>query len=431
MIHNQIKFRGLKTTLSTFLSILFLSISIHSFSQTIPSDEAAVAAGKKLFGLNCKSCHALNKKLIGPALGGVTAKYDASWLIKWIRNNEELRASGDAQAIAVYEQFGKQQMNVFTSLSDEDILNILAYTNAKEPSDPAKGKIEVDPKNPTSNADSSSFNIILGVILVVLLLVIAVLILLTTVLLKTLRKKEEDEELDEIDTEFINNKTSLLDLIKNPIFIGVGGFLSTLVVLYLIITKVLYGVGVSQGYAPEQPIAFSHKIHAGQYGIDCQYCHTGVRKSKNANIPSPNICMNCHAQIKTDSPEIKKIHKAIGYVITDKENNIGEYTGETHPIEWVRIHNLPDLAYFNHSQHVQVAGLACETCHGEIKEMDKVYQYAPLTMGWCINCHRETNVNAKGNEYYDKLLHIHEEKNADEPMKVEDIGGLECAKCHY
>ena len=430
MIHNQIKFRGLKTTLSTFLSILFLSISIHSFSQDVPSDEAAVAAGKKLFGLNCKSCHALNKKLIGPALAGVTGRYDTPWLIKWIRNNNELIKSGDPQAVALYDKY-KLDMTIFPSLSDADILNILAYTDAGEPSDPEKGKIEVDPKNPTNNADTSSFNIILGVILVVLLLVIAVLILLTTVLLKTLKKKEEDEELDEIDSEFINNKTSLLDLIKNPIFIGVGGFLSTLVVLYLIIVKVLYGIGVSQGYAPEQPIAFSHKIHAGQYEIDCQYCHTGVRKSKNANIPSPNICMNCHAQIKTDSPEIKKIHKAIGYVITDKENNIGEYTGETHPIEWVRIHNLPDLAYFNHSQHVQVAGLACETCHGEIKEMDKVYQYAPLTMGWCINCHRETNVKAKGNEYYDKLLEIHENKNADEPMKVEDIGGLECAKCHY
>jgi len=429
MIHNQIKFKGLKTTLSTFLSILFLSISIHSFSQEVPSDEAAIAAGKKLFGLNCKSCHALNKKVVGPALAGVTSKYETPWLISWVRNNIALRESGDALAIKVWEENGKGQMNAFTSLSDSDILSILAYIKVGETTvDPVP--TTVDPV-PQTGADTSSFNIILGIILVVLLLIIAVLILLTTVLLKTLRKKEDDDELDETDKEFINNKTSLLDLVKNPIFIGVGGFLSTLVVLYLIITKVLYGVGVSQGYAPEQPIAFSHKIHAGQYEIDCQYCHTGVRKSKNANIPSPNICMNCHAQIKTDSPEIKKIHKAVGYVITDKENNIGEYSGETHPIEWVRIHNLPDLAYFNHSQHVQVAGLACETCHGEIKEMEKVYQYAPLTMGWCINCHRETNVNAKGNEYYDKLLEIHEEKNADEPMKVEDIGGLECAKCHY
>ncbi|MFK7899286.1 MAG: cytochrome c3 family protein [Cyclobacteriaceae bacterium] len=212
----------------------------------------------------------------------------------------------------------------------------------------------------------------------------------------------------------------------NPIFVGVASVIILLVTLYVLITQVLYGIGVSQGYAPKQPIAFSHKIHAGQMEIDCQYCHTGVRKSKNANIPSPNICMNCHSQIKTESPEIKKIHKAIGY-----NAETGEYSGETKPIEWVRIHNLPDLAYFNHSQHAQVGNLQCETCHGEVKEMEVVYQYAPLTMGWCVNCHRETQVNAKGNDYYDKLLEIHESKYGDEPMKVENIGGTECAKCHY
>ena len=103
---------------------------------------------------------------------------------------------------------------------------------------------------------------------------------------------------------------------------------------------------------------------------------------------------------------------------------------ENKPIEWIRVHNLPDLAYFNHSQHVAVGGLDCETCHGPIKEMDVVYQYANLTMGWCINCHRDTQVNTKGNDYYDKLVALHK-KNSKSPLKVEDVGGLECAKCHY
>ena len=182
----------------------------------------------------------------------------------------------------------------------------------------------------------------------------------------------------------------------------------------------LYSVGIQQGYAPKQPIAFSHKIHAGDNEIDCNYCHTGALNSKNANIPSLNICMNCHNQIKsgavTGEAEIAKLVNAYN-------NN--------EPIEWVRIHNLPDHAYFNHSQHVNVAGLECQTCHGPIEEMDVVRQHSLLTMGWCIDCHRKTDVNTKGNAYYDKLIELHSSQNGKAPFKVEDIGGLECSKCHY
>jgi hypothetical protein len=129
--------------------------------------------------------------------------------------------------------------------------------------------------------------------------------------------------------------------------------------------------------------------------------------------------MNCHGQItkgtitSTGTAEIEKIYAAI-------ENN--------QPIEWVRIHNLPDLAYFNHSQHVAVANIECQTCHGEIQEMEVVQQFSILTMGWCIDCHRTTEINSKGNAYYDQLVELHD---SPDPMTVEDIGGLECAKCHY
>jgi hypothetical protein len=176
-----------------------------------------------------------------------------------------------------------------------------------------------------------------------------------------------------------------------------------------------YGVGIHQGYAPEQPIKFSHKLHAGQYQINCNYCHTGVYEGKGGNVPSANICMNCHNAIKRESPEIQKIYRAL-------END--------EPIQWVRVHNLPDLAYFNHSQHTNVGGLECKSCHGEIEKMEVVEQRSSLTMGWCIDCHRQTDVNAKGNAYYDKLVEIHN-KDSKTPLKVQNIGGLECSKCHY
>ena len=125
--------------------------------------------------------------------------------------------------------------------------------------------------------------------------------------------------------------------------------------------------------------------------------------------------MNCHNAIKQGSPEIQKIYRAI-----EKDE----------PIQWVRVHNLPDFAYFNHSQHTNVAGLDCANCHGEVAQMEVIQQRSSLTMGWCIDCHRKTDVNSEGNAYYDKLLEVHK-KNHKEPLKVKDIGGLECSKCHY
>jgi hypothetical protein len=230
-----------------------------------------------------------------------------------------------------------------------------------------------------------------------------------------LKKYLSDKEgISEEDQEVINQKIDLGKFFRSNAFRGILAFVLTVVAMKAGIDG-LFTVGVQQGYEPTQPIAFSHMVHAGDNHIDCNYCHTGVRKSKNANIPSPNICMNCHSSIKTESKEIQKIYAAI-------ENN--------KPIEWKRIHNLPDLAYFNHAQHVEVGKLECQTCHGPVEEMEVVSQYAPLTMGWCINCHRETDVNTKGNEYYTNLVEMHNSKNKD-AMKVEDMGGLECSKCHY
>src|SRR5690606_20538440 len=201
----------------------------------------------------------------------------------------------------------------------------------------------------------------------------------------------------------------------------------------------LMQIGVDQGYQPEQPIHFSHKIHAGDNGVDCKFCHSSARVSKTSGIPSLNVCMYCHKSIYEyngeTSPEytqefydgeIKKLYAAAGWSDEDQK-----YTGEPQPVKWVRIHNLPDFAYFNHSQHVTVGGLECQTCHGPVEEMEVMYQYSPLTMGWCIDCHRTTNVKVQDNEYYTKILEELSKKYNVEKLTVAQMGGLECGKCHY
>ena len=200
-------------------------------------------------------------------------------------------------------------------------------------------------------------------------------------------------------------------------------------------------IGVDQGYMPVQPIHYSHKIHAGDNGIDCKYCHSSARVSKTSGIPSLNVCMNCHKTISEVAPEtlaegnkigvdynaeIQKLYAAAGWSDTEQK-----YTGESNPVKWVRIHNLPDFAYFNHSQHVTVGGIECQTCHGPVEEMEVMYQFSSLTMGWCINCHRETNVKVEDNAYYTKIHEQLSKKYGVDKLTVAQMGGLECGKCHY
>jgi hypothetical protein len=247
---------------------------------------------------------------------------------------------------------------------------------------------------------------------VVLIVLVVTLIIIGNLMRDVLRGRKD---LEGRDVEVLEQRTDWSKIYRSPVLRGIVGTVFALVLLYEGVQQVM-AVGLTQGYQPTQPIAFSHKLHAGEHQINCAYCHTSVYKSKSANIPSANICMNCHSQIKTESPEIKKIYRAIE---------------RKQPVQWVRIHNLPDLAYFNHSQHTQVGGLECQTCHGPIEKMDVVYQYSALTMGWCINCHRETPLNTKGNGYYDALVKLHDSKNAGAPFTVSSNGGTECSKCHY
>jgi len=417
------KYRTCRHLIVTSLLVFLFSTQFVS-AQEIPTEPAAISAGEALFKANCKSCHKVKEKLVGPALAGVEGRVPSiQWLKDWIHNSAKVVASGDEYAVKIYAEYNKSQMTAFTSLSDEQIMNILAYVK-KEADTPAGPVVDPNaPKVPTGDPAISStyLDVILAGMIIILILLLVILGLIVSALKKYLVQKELSEE----DKEEVVSPYSVGSIVQSPGFIFLIVFIVAAVGFKTVIDG-LYTIGIQQGYQPKQPIAFSHKIHAGQFEIDCKYCHTGVMKGKQASIPSPNICMNCHVQIKsgtnTGEGEIAKIYKAVGF-----DPATSQYSGKTEPIQWVRIHNLPDLAYFNHSQHVNVGGIECQTCHGPIQEMDIVKQYSLLTMGWCINCHRTTDVSAKGNAYYDKLLEVHDKKT----MKVEDIGGLECSKCHY
>ena len=396
------------------------------------SQEADIQAGKSLFNANCAACHKLNKKAVGPALSGVTEKYDKEWLYSWIRNGTQMIKDGDPQAVAIWEEYNRAIMTNYPQFSDEQIDNILAYTNFTPP--PPTNTTAV-----TTESSSQDSSISLNIILTVTILIFTILIVMLFLVQRTLIKIANASGV-KIKTDTKRNITPLWQtVVKNQflIFILVVGFLlSSAYFTY----GYLMQVGIDQGYAPIQPIHYSHKIHAGANQIECKYCHSSARVSKHSGIPSLNVCMNCHEYIAEYNGEedlengytrdfytneIKKLYSAVGW---DEENQV--YTGNTKPVKWVRIHNLPDFVYFNHAQHAQVAKIECQTCHGPVEEMEIMYQYSPLTMGWCIDCHRESNVD-KSNEYYQKVHDELSKKYGVEKLTVAQLGGIECAKCHY
>jgi mono/diheme cytochrome c family protein len=400
--------------LTTFLAFCFFATlgfsQADSTSVAAPAGGGDAANGETLFKNNCSSCHNPTKEAnLGPGLKGVQERRDFAWIKTWVNNPQKVIASGDAYAVALYNQYSKANMTAFPSFGEKEVKDILAYVAAYK-EDVAKPPIPPGGPNETSNGGMFQY-------LLIAVLAIMVMVLLALLgMVNAIAKSKNGEIANGLPKPSLidNFSAQFKDLAKSG---AVKGGIITLAILLLGKATIdgLYGIGIHQGYAPTQPIAFSHKLHAGDYKIDCNYCHTGVYKGKGANIPAANICMNCHNAIKQGSPEIQKIYRAI-----EKEE----------PIQWVRVHNLPDFAYFNHSQHTNVAGLECTSCHGEVATMEVMQQRSSLTMGWCIDCHRKTDVNSEGNAYYDKLLEVHA-KNHKEPLKVKDIGGLECAKCHY
>ena len=413
--------------------MLFFLLLIFSFSSH--SQDLDVNKGKSLFNANCAACHKLNKNLIGPALAGVSEKYEKEWLYTWIKNSSAMIKSGDERAVAIWEEYNKAAMNAFPQLSNEDIDNILAYTDYKpEPVVAAtalsSGTVQLEPQSSLSQ----------DLVLVALIIILLVLITMLYLVNKTLRDIAARNGIV-VEEKQVKSSTPIWKLfIRNQFLV----FCS--VVFFLLSSAYFaYGwlmqVGIDQGYMPIQPIHYSHKIHSGANQIDCQYCHSSARVSKHSGIPSLNVCMNCHENIaeyngeedlekgytkEFYTSEIKKLYKAVGW---DEEKRI--YTGDVEPVKWVRIHNLPDFVYFNHSQHVNVAGIECQTCHGPVEEMEIAYQHSSLTMGWCINCHRESNIKVKDNDYYTKIHEELSKKYGVEKLTIAQMGGLECGKCHY
>lgn len=413
---------GIRMNFQTLAVLFFMLIGVSAYAvdPAVASSDEAIAAGKTVFNANCKQCHKLDQKSVGPALRGISDRQSIAWAKSFIKNSQAVISSGDAYATALYKEYNNTVMPSHEFLTDGDLDNLLAYIEYGDKADPAAATAtaaggDAAAGAPAGGIPTEYLTVIIGVLVIVLLLILVVLGLIISVLTKYINK----QDLSEDDKEFVSQKTDVTKIFKSDAFIIV---VTALVIALVAKTAIdgLYSVGVQQGYAPAQPIAFSHALHAGQYEIACQYCHTGVEIGKSANIPSANICMNCHTHIQNVggkegiSPEIQKIYNAV-------DNN--------QPIEWVRVHNLPDLAYFNHAQHVAVGGIECQTCHGPIQEMEVVGQHSSLTMGWCIDCHRQTEVATEGNAYYDKLVQLH--STSKDALKVKDIGGLECAKCHY
>jgi len=430
-----------------FCLALSLTFSVSHAQQAAPAaapeaaavDAATPAAGagdpvkgKELFNTNCAACHKLDAKSTGPALRGVADKHDRAWLYKWVHNSSEMIKSGDAAAVKLFKENDQKVMTAFPQLAEADIDNILAYTSEVAPAAPAPAPGAAVAEGSGSGASN---NLILGA----LVLVLAVLIVMLVLVNKTLKRVAANNGVVLAQDE--PSVSVWKAYAKNSFLV-----LVTVILLMLSSAYFLYGylmqVGVDQDYQPVQPIHFSHKIHAGDNGIDCKYCHSSARVSKTSGIPSLNVCMNCHKNISEfagdkDSlyvdhskefytAEIQKLYDAVGW-----DKSAQKYTGVQKPVKWVRIHNLPDFVYFNHSQHVSVAGVECQTCHGPVETFEVMKQNAPLTMGWCINCHRETDVKVEGNDYYAKIHDELAKKYGVQKLTAANMGGTECGKCHY
>ena len=421
----KVNYKNLSSKLSFLLLVFLLAFSTNTLAQ----EEGDVKAGEALYKSNCAACHKLDKKGVGPALRNVAEKYERDWLYKWISNSQGLIKSGDSKAVALFAEYNNSVMTSFPGLSNTDIDNILAYTSLPKP----EPKIAVAPVTASNNDDGNLQNIILAVLVLILLLLVTMFYLVA----KSLTKLSQANGVEE-KTE--SKKPLWKVFVQNKFLMIVSAILFLLVAAYFMFGFFMQ-IGIDQGYAPVQPIHYSHKIHAGANKIDCKYCHSSARVSKKSGIPSLNVCMNCHKNISEYkgeedlangytkefyTKEIAKLYDAVGWDDADQS-----YTGEEKPVKWIQIHNLPDFVYFNHSQHVNVAGVECQTCHGPVEEMEIMYQHSPLTMGWCIDCHRETNVDLENNDYYEKIHEELSKKYNVEKLTAAELGGLECGKCHY
>ncbi|MBS1762458.1 MAG: c-type cytochrome [Bacteroidetes bacterium] len=416
---------------ASFLFILFISFS------TSAQDGAA------LFKANCASCHKIDADFAGPALKGWKDRVPGGdWIHKWVHNPSAMIAS-DPYAKQLFEKWKPTIMTSFSNLSVEEIDAIMKYVDEFQPAAPAAGAPGTQAAAASQGGSDNS--LLYGILTLVLALVALILIQVN----KNLRKLADDKSNIQRGkpVPFWRNKTYLMAFVF--VLFGIGGY---------VVINAAIGLGRQQNYEPIQPIYYSHKVHAGTNQISCLYCHGGAQDGKHANIPSVNVCMNCHIAIKeykgdpiiredgrevNGTAEIRKLYSYAGWN-PDKNEYNPDRNGDgvpdgARPIQWVKIHNLPDHVYFNHSQHVVVGKQQCQTCHGNVQEMNEVYQFADLSMGWCVNCHRTTKVDflnketGEGNKFYSIYEKFHDDlkNNKMDSVTVESIGGTECQKCHY
>jgi cytochrome c551/c552 len=416
----------------------------------------AQAQGEALFNAKCATCHQVFKDGTGPKLYEVRQKWSDGGaaegsIYQWV-NNWKNAAASDPYAKTV-STWSETAMSAFPELSKEQITSIFDWVDSQEQN---TTKNDVGTVSVTAVDQESSLSwawIIMGVVFIVVILAVGGV-------RRQLKAASSEIEGDEIDDDmtytdelkqwaWANRKVVIVGIISIALGLTVALFLS------------LYSVGLVENYQPSQPISFPHSVHAGTNGIDCKYCHNSVTKSKSAGLPTVNVCMNCHKQINGETPEqqeqIQKIYDAAGY----DPSGAGKYTGDTKEIIWNRVHVLPDHVYFNHSQHVEVGGIDCKQCHGDmtkmmetvkiqtIEDLNKVdgniqLSKTTLTMGWCIECHKEKEISngpldTKKDGYYDEIhkrlmdgdKELYGKYLQDGKVTVMELGGWECAKCHY
>jgi cytochrome c2 len=456
-------------------------ISAEAAPEGVAPGEGDYKVGKTLWNVNgCGACHNKNMKdkSTGPALGGVDARWASEpreHLVRWIQNSQALIGSGESErAIAVWNEYKPTVMSSYV-LTNDEVEHLLAFVDGQFTGNiPGGGGVTQAVSTVAEKQDNTWLFVILGGALLLLSLILA---RITSNMQYMVSTKEGGDP----------DRRTLIEILTSKGMIAFVVFALVVLGGYTTVNHAIE-LGRQQDYQPEQPIKFSHVTHAGLNKIECQYCHDGARRSKHSVIPAVNTCMNCHRAIKKGSQygtaEITKIYASIGYDpiadeyiedyenfsneevkdvykkwiaqeymadegdLDDMESTIedqldaiesaltNEMTGDDKiagPVEWVRIHNLPDHAYFNHAQHVTVGNRKSPNGHGPRAAMELGYQSSPHSMGWSVNCHRETKVEFEKNDYYKAYERYHEEIKAGQRdgVTVEDIGGLNCQRCHY
>lgn len=407
--------------------------------------------GESIFNSKCATCHTPHKDMTGPKLFEVRQKWEEGGamegsLNQWVKN-WQVAADTDPYAKEV-ANWAPSAMTTFAELTDEQIDAVFDYVD-EQPLPGSGAGATADAGGAVSNVPTEENDF--GWIWYVLGAVFLVIIFSVGGVKRQLQ--ELDGEADQ--TVKVGSKAWIF---KNRKYVGIG----VLVIVMAGVTWLFLGlnqIGVVTGYQPSQPIAFPHDIHAGINGIDCKYCHNSADKSKSAGIPTTNVCMNCHKQVQGEGDQVEKIKNIYASAGFSPEGG-GTYSGETANIVWNKVHNLPDHVYFNHSQHVEIGGIDCKQCHGDMTKQNELPRVVPveelnkiegnvqltkatLTMGWCIECHSVKEVSSgtlegKGG-YYDeihkRLLEndetLYEEYLEDGKVTVSELGGWECAKCHY